>query len=497
MAGEGARIIIKSRYLNPAKNAAGGAGIYAQYIGTREGSVNITEDRKTDPASEAQKKLIEETIKEHPELEKKLSYTEYKGDQTVENAHRFLNEAFEALPKTQESIDRYAAYMATRPGVVNVHSNGLFSDSKDEINMHDLKEELKHYQGNIYLPIISLRQEDSEGYGYDNPEAWQKLLHEHREDIAKAYNIKPENLNWIAAYHHAVNDDGVVHNHVHMMVWSKNPSEGWQTPETGTNLRRALANDIFAEENKQNLTRLDESRDELRNRAREIVSGISKEIEAGHIEKMNDGNQKIIAGEILALAEKLTDVKGRMAYQCMPRDIKHMIDNITDDLFDSDPTLQKTLQAWADAKNRQTLIYQNDAYKLPPVSQIADFKPVKNKILREAGRLSMKLRDFSELEATAPDYTANASKEQTARKRGRPKKQTTHTAGRRATPAESRAMAADTLSRTLSRSRQQLLDNVARLLQDTAANGRKRSLKTHVTESEEERAAKAALGIHS
>ena len=524
MPGTGSRIIIKSRFLNPSKNEKGGTGTYAQYIGTREGAVRIAEDEKNNPASKEQIRMVEELIHKNPTAAESLAYTEFKNDMTIGTADRFITEAIKKYGSgpNENGIDRYAAYMATRPGVVKVHTNGLFSDTSNEIKMRDLKKTLKEYKGNVYLPIISLRPEDSVGLGYDNPEAWQKLLHRHRDDIAKAFSIKPENLNWVAAYHHAVNNDGYEHNHVHMMVWSTNPSEGWQTPETCNDLKRVLANDIFAEENKMIHANLDRTRDELRTDARDLIDEISKSIADGSAGMMTDKDQKFIADEMLMLSDAVKNIQGRKAYKSMPKNIKQMVDNITDDLFKRNPDLQKTLNAWADIKNQQIRIYRDGGYELPPVSQIEDFKPIKNKILREAFSLSRLSGINASVSANisngieAADSISNMSEENStdnqahalpedffsknktnAKQAKRNKSQSNKNRAKANMNANSPAMkqaAYTSVNRVSKDSVSKLINNIAGMSRAIGGKG-KHTLRITVGETEEEKKAKNALGI--
>ena len=130
MPGSGSRIIIKSRFLSPSKNAKGGTGTYAQYIGTREGAVKIADSEKNKPASKEQIKIADEILRSHLDAEKSLAYTEFKNEMTVGTADRFITTVFKTYGSETNNagIDKYAAYMASRPGVVKVHANGLFSD---------------------------------------------------------------------------------------------------------------------------------------------------------------------------------------------------------------------------------------------------------------------------------------------------------------------------------------------------------------------------------
>ena len=391
----GARIIIKSKYLNSSKNYNGGTGNYAQYIGTREGAVKIAEDTKNNDASEAQRKLIDDLIAKKPVLKKSLEYYEFNRNQTVGNASTFIDSAIDEFGMELVSIEKYAQYMATRPGVVKVHDNGLFTDGDKEINMKSVQEELQNYKGNVYCPIISLRPEDSIGYGYDNPESWHKLIERHRDEIAKEYCIQPENFRWVGAYHHAVNKDNYVHNHIHMICWSTNPNEGWQSKQTPEKIKSILAKDIFSQKMDpvylESLKQQTESRNEMRAAAKEkLTETVQKLYET------KSSNNDLISNELLLLADKMKDYEGRFYYKYVPKNIKLIVNNITDDLFKVNPDLQKALEAWADAKDTHMQIYKTNHYELPPPSEIGELtKPIKNQILNEVENIIQQNQQYN------------------------------------------------------------------------------------------------------
>ena len=383
MPNNGARIIIKSKYLKKGKNNSGGTGNYASYIGTREGAIRIAENTKNNPASESQEQFIDELLSKHPDLKNKIEFQEYKKNKTIGTASDFISEAIDEVGMDVIGVERYAQYMATRPGAIKIHDSGLFSDGDSEIDLEKIKDELKKYEGNVYTPIISLRPEDSIGYGYDNPNKWHELLERHRDEIAREYKITSENLRWVAAYHHAINKDGYVHNHVHMIIWSKDKNEGWQSKKTPEKIKSILAKDIFSQDEnpiyQETIKELNKRRDEIRSNAKEIISATVATLNYEQIDK-----QDLISKEILVLANNLQNYNGRFYYNYLPRDSKLIVDNIIDDLFKQNENLQKSLEAWALAKDTSLQFYKTDHYEVMPASKVDDVsKPIKNQILKE------------------------------------------------------------------------------------------------------------------
>ena len=76
-----------------------------------------------------------------------------------------------------------------------------------------------------YLRYIATRPR-AERLGYDSAKAWRDLLRAHRNDIAAAINIPPNDFRWYAAFH----DEGD-HSHVHMMAWSAKPGQAYLSKE--------------------------------------------------------------------------------------------------------------------------------------------------------------------------------------------------------------------------------------------------------------------------
>ena len=111
---------------------------------------------------------------------------------------------------------------------------------------------------------------------YNHTDAWRTLLRTHRNDIAAAMKIPPEDFRWYAAFH----DEGN-HPHVHMMAWSAKPGQAYLSKEGIRQIKSELANDIF----KQELLRLYEqksvSRDELVHEARKAMLELVQVMKAG------------------------------------------------------------------------------------------------------------------------------------------------------------------------------------------------------------------------
>lgn len=100
-------------------------------------------------------------------------------------------------------------------------------------------EKVANHPGVIWTNVISLRREDAERLGYNNAAQWQALLRSRVQLLAENYKIDSRNLKWYAAFHNESH-----HPHVHLVVYSSDPSEGYLTAKGIDAMRSAYAHDI-------------------------------------------------------------------------------------------------------------------------------------------------------------------------------------------------------------------------------------------------------------
>ena len=202
-----AKLILKSPYIK----STGGASGYLKYIATRERVEIIPDDR---PPTRKQEQLINKLTKDFPDSKTLYEYEDYAAKPTKANASAFITLALESNWDALHESDQYMKYIATRPRAERLGEHGLFGDD-DSVSLDAAMNELESYTGNVWTHIISLKREDAARLGFDNAAAWRDLLRAHRNDIAAAMKIPPNDFRWYAAFH----DEGE-HPHVHMMAWS-------------------------------------------------------------------------------------------------------------------------------------------------------------------------------------------------------------------------------------------------------------------------------------
>ena len=131
----------------------------------------------------------------------------------------------------------YLEYMAERP-----RSHGLFS-ADGPANLEKTMEEINGHTGPVWTFVYSLKREDAHRLGYENSESWRRLLLAHQTELATAMKIPPSNFRWCAAFH-----DEKHHPHIHMMVWSADPKQGFLTEKGIEKCAPQLSNEVFRDE---------------------------------------------------------------------------------------------------------------------------------------------------------------------------------------------------------------------------------------------------------
>ena len=263
-----AKLILKSPYIK----STGGASGYLKYIATRERVEIIPYDR---PPTRKQEQLITKLVKDFPEVKELYEYSDYMDKPTKANASAFITLALESNWDSVVQSDQYMKYIATRPRAERLGEHGLFGD-EDGVAMDKAMEEMENYTGNVWTHIISLKREDAARLGFDNAAAWRDLLCAHRNDIAAAMKIPPNDFRWYAAFH----DEGE-HPHVHMMAWSAKPGQAYLSKDGIRQIKSTLTNHIFQNEMLHLYEQKSTSRDELVHEARRVMLETVRSIKEG------------------------------------------------------------------------------------------------------------------------------------------------------------------------------------------------------------------------
>jgi len=376
-----ARLIVKSPYIK----CGGGqsAGGYLKYIATRERVEIIPDDR---PPTNKQEQLIAKLVKDFPDAQELMEYEDYLSHPTKATASALITLALESNWDRLSSMDGYAKYIALRPRAERLGEHGLFGDD-DAVDLAAVADELDHYTGNVWTHIISLHREDAERLGYDHADTWRTLLRTHRNDIAAAMKIPPEDFRWYAAFH----DEGN-HPHVHMMAWSAKPNQAYLSKDGIRQIKSTLTNQIFRQELLHIYEQKSKSRDELVSETRKAMLELAKamrEMTCIHPEAEQ---------MIWNLSRQLGQVGGKKTYGYLPKPMKKLVDEIVDQMARL-PTVDACYQTWWELQCQVEDYYSEGKQRLrPPLSQQKEFRQIKNAVIREAEHLRMNKFSFEDEE---------------------------------------------------------------------------------------------------
>ena len=361
-----ARLIVKSPYIKcGGGNSAGG---YMRYIATRERVELIQNDR---PPTRKQEQLIAKLVKDFPDAKEMGEYGDYQEHPTKANASAFISQALEENWSDVQKSDGYMKYIATRPRAERLGSHGLFGD-KDGVELDKAMAELESYTGNVWTHIISLKREDAERLGYDNARAWRNLLRAHRNDIAAAMNIPPQDFRWYAAFH----DEGD-HPHVHMMAWSVKPGQAYLSQDGIRQIKSKLTNDIFQQEMLHLYEQKTVSRDQL---VREVRQAMRELVQQMRTRICDHPEAERLMQE---LALQLETVKGKKSYGYLPKKQKALVDEIVDQV-EQLPTVAECYEQWWQLQGQVEDFYSEKERHRPPLSRQKEFRQIKNAVIQEA-----------------------------------------------------------------------------------------------------------------
>ena len=376
-----ARLIVKSPYIKcGGEQSAGG---YLKYIAMRERVEIIPDDR---PPTNKQTQLIAKLVKDFPDAKELMEYEDYAAHPTKATASALITLALESNWDRLSSMDGYAKYIALRPMAERLGEHGLFGDD-DAVDLAAVADELDHYTGNVWTHIISLHREDAERLGYNHAEAWRTLLRTHRNDIAAAMKIPPEDFRWYAAFH----DEGN-HPHVHMMAWSVKPNQAYLSKDGIQQIKSTLTNQIFRQELLHVYEQKSKSRDELMAEVRKAMLELAKamrEMTCIHPEAEQ---------MIWDLSRQLGQVGGKKTYGYLPKPMKKLVDEIVDQMARL-PTVDACYQTWWELQCQVEDYYSEDKKRIrPPLSQQKEFRQIKNAVIKKAEHLRMNRFSFEDEE---------------------------------------------------------------------------------------------------
>lgn len=361
-------------------------GGYAKYIATREGVEKIDDSQRHAPATIKQQELILRILRDFPDAKESHEYEDYRREKTIGNASEFITRALEENMDRVADSKTYADYIATRPRAERFGSHGLFTDDGVQVQLNKVSQELNEYIGHVYTAILSIRREEAERLGFDNGSRWRDMLRSQTQTISENLKIPMDHLRWYAAYH----DEGH-HPHIHMIVYSSVPGEGYLSDKGIEKMRSSFARDIFTQDMLHIYEKQTEIRDHLREQGRESVAEIVAQINSGIY-----SNSKVEA-LLVSLSDRLFRTSGKKVYGYLKADVKAIVDQIVAELA-ADERIRKLYDLWYEQREDVLRTYTDHFPERVPLEQNKEFKAIRNAVIQEAMKIVSGIQQAAELE---------------------------------------------------------------------------------------------------
>ena len=369
-----ARLIFISPYLKGGKNAKWLRN-RTHYFATREGVVIPEKDADT-PPTEKQKAYIQRLTKTLPLCRELLEYEDYKEHPTRKTAAEFIAQAYEQFVVPMDKRENYIDYVANRPGAQQVGGHGLWDANGPVKSLREVEEAVSHHAGNVWTPIVSLRREDAERLGYTDVENWHALACACIGDIAEAYKIHPDHLKWYAALHTKEK-----HVHIHMILYSTDPREGYLTVQGIRAVKSAFVTKVYENDRVSIYEKQTQYRTRLRENAEDRMLELIRAMRSGTLQ--NERMEQLIE----ELTQRLPLTKGRKVYGYLPPRLKRIVDEIVDELA-KDPRVAEAYEIWQELQEQKCLDYSQKLPERLPLSRQKEFKTVRNMVIQEVLKLS-------------------------------------------------------------------------------------------------------------
>ena len=347
-----------------------------RYFATREGVQLLKDDNAHLPVTKKQQQYIQRLLRSFPEARELPEHENYANTPNRQTAFELIAQIHEDFIEPMDSRENYLDYVANRPGVKAMGEHGLWDANGKVSPLENAVAEVAQHTGNVWTPVISLSRENAERLGYTDLKNWQELINASITDIAKGYKIHPNHLRWYAALH-----EKEKHIHVHMVIFSTDPKEGFLTKQGIRSIKSALVSTIYRNDRLHIYEQKDEQRSFLQQEAEARMAAL--------IEQMATGTLQSNQLELLVadLAQRLQDVSGKKVYGYLPPRVKRIVDEIVDELA-KDESVSSAYALWQDLREQLCIDYNQTPPQRVPLSQQKEFKTVRNMVIRETLRLS-------------------------------------------------------------------------------------------------------------
>lgn len=260
----------------------------------------------------------------------------------------------------------------------------------------------------VYKTVISLTEEDAEKYGYTTKNDWENLIRANINTIANEYNIKLENLDWVASFHTEEK-----HPHIHLVFYDKYNSKKVTPYVQYGKIKQKLNYSVYKKDIQPLLDEKDAIKKEIKNVFQDNIDKIvyydSNKIFNNKIENKDLNEISRLLKELYEIKDKeYKDTgKGSWKMEYQNPELKEKIRAITDKIIESSSQIKDKVDSYINAcvkaekiKNinntpkqtksamEQTIKRETEFILKKVDNQILDYlKDVKGKIMEEQNHL--------------------------------------------------------------------------------------------------------------
>ena len=347
----------------------------ARYIATRPGVEVLRGEHSEQPATKKQQAYIQRLLRDFHGADELLEYEDYRNAPTQGNANAFIRQVQEDFAEPMSRMENYLDYVSHRPGVQMDGEHGLWCAGGKVRNLSQAVREVAEHTGSVWTPVVAIRREDAERLGYNDADSWRHLVCACAPEIARGYKIPLEHLRWYAAFHRK--EDSV---HIHMVVFSSDPKEGYLTRQGIQQVKSAFGRRIFRQDLLHIYEQKTEYRDALGRDAERTMAELIAQMETGQLQNEN------LEQPILELSRRLQNTKGKTVYGYLPPTAKALVDAIVDELA-KEERVAAAYDLWNQMREEVCRTYSEQLPERLLLSKQKEFKAVRNMVVREVLQL--------------------------------------------------------------------------------------------------------------
>ncbi len=157
---------------------------------------------------------------------------------------------------------------------------------------------------------------------------------------------------------------------------------GYLTEKGIENIKSSLAHEIFKQEFSEIYDRQMQLRTNLKDESTQLMERVARNIS----DELYENTE--LKNSVISLAERLDSLSGKKQYGYLPKDVKNLVDAITDELAGHE-TIATLYDLWYEQKEEILEIYKTKLPSRIPLSENKEFTSVKNMIIREVSGLAL------------------------------------------------------------------------------------------------------------